>query len=662
MHKIKQTVTSVFLLICMLTCLAPFTAFAEDEVYENMSEYLMVIREEKTYKKITITSNEAPIVMGNSPMDASEIADFGYICFELYVDPKVKNVGMLRVRFNSSITTPYGNWYSSSDVTVPDTASWQAGEWNKAVIPLSEFRRVSTNDAYDFRYPTWFSFRSLGGLAGTNIKVRNLGFYAPKAPMLNKLDGKEGKVALKWNGSMLEGTAGYRVIRDGETVAELPADVYEYTDDPEDNAFYTYSLQTVDADGNVLAETASQEVTVYSRGTTALGSWYGTTKNDQFLAFTGSATQYEDRQASSDDFPFIPEGTYAAHIKASIVSKQPIRTAINNVFHNLDSIKNTGVIRFRMYINAQGGKDVKLPTLSMCLANSGNTDSPWASTNAAELDPKYTDASKIGKWQIVTVPISEMTPTEKGFDYSKVWDLRWIPSESASWSIYVQNVEYCSVLQNPKLTQKAIYMNDDGMLCTELAVSEKLNTNTLSVDQFRLSDGVECSDLSYTENGDDRTLTLLFDAMPAFPSEMELYIGEGIMSADEMEMKQTELKLSFPAAQSRVKVTVTQEPQLKDGEAAAAATVKGLYVPEGSDSRVQLLMPVYSGGYIIACGRAITDSRVLRKDTAVLTVTAEIPEEYRDAENLTAEMWFIDSGGTGIPFADRTKFNLKKIN
>ena len=53
-----------------------------------------------------------------------------------------------------------------------------------------------------------------------------------------------------------------------------------------------------------------------------------------------------------------------------------------------------------------------------------------------------------------------------------------------------------------------------------------------------------------------------------------------------------------------------------------------------------------------------TDTRVGRKDTAALTVTAEIPEEYRDAENLSAEIWFIDFGGVGIPFADKTKFNL----
>ena len=180
----------------MLVCLAPVTAFAEDEVYENMKEYLMVIRDERTYKKIAITGNEAPIVMGNSPMDVSEIADFGYICFELYVDKSVKNVGTLRVRFNSSVTTPYGNWYSSSDVGVPGSAAWKAGEWNQALIPLSEFRRVSSNDAYDFHYPTWFSFRALGGLSGTTIKVRNLGFYAPKASMLNKLDGTSGTVAL----------------------------------------------------------------------------------------------------------------------------------------------------------------------------------------------------------------------------------------------------------------------------------------------------------------------------------------------------------------------------------------------------------------------------------------------------------------------------------
>ena len=642
----------------MLVCLAPVTAFAEDEVYENMKDYLMVIRDERTYKKITITGNEAPIVMGNSPMDVSEIADFGYICFELYVDKSVKNVGTLRVRFNSSVTTPYGNWYSSSDVSVPGSAAWKAGEWNQALIPLSEFRRVSNNDAYDFRYPTWFSFRALGGLSGTTIKVRNLGFYAPKASMLNKLDGTSGTVALKWNGSMLDGTDGYRIIRDGEVIAELPADVYEYTDDPEDNAFYTYSLQTVDADGNVLAETEAQEVIVYSREATALGSWYGTAKNDQFIAFTGSATQYEDNQASSADFPFIPEGTYAAHIKASIVSKQPIRTAINNTLHNLDAIKDTGIIRFKMYIDMPGGSNAKLPTLSMSLANSDKGTTPWVSTNPAELDPKYTDSSKIGKWQIVTVPISEMTPKEGGFDYSKVWDLRWIPSESAAWSIYVQNVEYCSVLQNPKFTQKAVYMNKDGMLCAELAVSERLNANSLSVEQFALADGVECKDLSYRESGSERVLTLLFDAMPTFPSEMGLCIGEGIWSLDEMEVKQTELTLSFPAAQYRIMPTVTKNPTLTDGTVTAAATVKGLYVPEGTDGKVQMLMAIYDGGYIIACGRATTDTRVGRKDTAALTVTAEIPEEYRDAENLSAEIWFIDFGGVGIPFADKTKFNL----
>ena len=36
MYKFKQAATSFLLLICMLVCLAPVTAFAEDEVYENM--------------------------------------------------------------------------------------------------------------------------------------------------------------------------------------------------------------------------------------------------------------------------------------------------------------------------------------------------------------------------------------------------------------------------------------------------------------------------------------------------------------------------------------------------------------------------------------------------------------------------------------------------
>ena len=104
--------------------------------------------------------------------------------------------------------------------------------------------------------------------------------------------------------------------------------------------------------------------------------------------------------------------------------------------------------------------------------------------------------------------------------------------------------------------------------------------------------------------------------------------------------------------------TVTKNPTLTDGTVTAAATVKGLYVPEGADGKVQMLMAIYDGGYIIACGRATTDTSVGRKDTAALTVTAEIPEEYRDAENLSAEIWFIDFGGVGIPFADKTKFNL----
>lgn len=141
----------------------------------------------------------------------------------------------------------------------------------------------------------------------------------------------------------------------------------------------------------------------------------------------------------SDAVSGMLDGEYAIKMELANTKGRSYQiNRINQNYINLEPIKKTGVLHFKVYIDTDSAQtDKTAENAQFRMTNDGSNG--WRSSKAVSLPGSITAD---GKWHDVTVPISQLDTD--GFDWSKLYGMTFSRTEKASgkWDLYVKDIYF----------------------------------------------------------------------------------------------------------------------------------------------------------------------------------------------------------------------------
>jgi len=381
-------------------------------------------------------------------LDMSDIISNGYIEFLIYTDAATADDLP-----NLQISTKNGDSWLNKNITINNQIT--LGKWSLVKVSLND---ASLNGAYmncirniNFNFPSTIS-------GNYQINIQNLGFYMVNIPKFTTANVENGEVSLMWNYND-SNTASYKIYANDELIATTTDPMFSYNPTELDK-IYTYYVDVLDSNGNVINTSAKKSLMLYN-----------TEKTSEYYMIFGNESTYDTSILSSlctNKVGIAPKFVTDVSAVGGYSMKWELQSSkIQNgecaqftlTKKDYSAIAKDGYIEFLVFADAKSAAD--LPTCFQISTRNTAAPSGWSSAN-------YSLSNlELNKWNFVKISLADAVT--KGVNLSDVRTLNFVlPSLSADYNLYVQNIGFYKANTN-------ILIKKDGVDVTTYSVGDMIN-------------------------------------------------------------------------------------------------------------------------------------------------------------------------------------------